>query len=482
LRPAGVDQLENKGSRLVKFSDSVKDPRGGNGKSKAGRILEFLKTNSGKAYFSKEIAEALKDQGVRAGDVMGNLRRYERKGLVYVRGYRGHDHRSPFKEGYLITWVTQNVDRDDALGEAIERTDKTLANRESTNTVIQRIHRVRDVILESTKLRDLASFSYVHSSLGCSEKEAENAVARSLQLYPDLKEVKLFDAYRYFYHASMPEADLNAAVELKKGYARKIGSQRFRVGHNWEAVTEWFIDKFTTGADFLSQQHRTAAIDPRRITLRLIKSVNGRRGAAEVDRVWTVTPGVFAPPVTYVLSCKWSLVHKEDVDDFLEVLKWSKEFGVDTPNGRQVKQGVMGVFAAGAFNPREHVKIKDGTTVALPIYAARINIQLLKASDFNTKLRLRECAPALSVQKICRIAKNEKEVRQILDLIWKDPTSSEGVLRQAEGRNQDLYQFEKSLEMVTPSPVPEIAILDNLNQTRGLKISQTRHESYSSKS
>ncbi len=95
LRPAGVDLLESNGSRLVRFSESAKDPRGGNGKSKAGKILEFLKTNKDKAYFSKQITEALKDQGVRAGDVMGNLRRYESKGWVYVRGYRGHDHRSP---------------------------------------------------------------------------------------------------------------------------------------------------------------------------------------------------------------------------------------------------------------------------------------------------------------------------------------------------------------------------------------------------
>src|SRR5439155_9462615 len=50
-----------------------------------------------------------------------------------------------------------------------------------------------DVILESTKLRDLASFNYIHDSLGCSEKEAENATTRALQLYPDLKEVNLFE-------------------------------------------------------------------------------------------------------------------------------------------------------------------------------------------------------------------------------------------------------------------------------------------------
>jgi len=65
--------------------------------------------------------------------------------------------------------------------------------------------------------------------------------------------------------------------------------------------------------------------------LHLIKSVGGRRRAAEVDRVWEVPPSIFAPPITYVLSCKWGVVTKHHIDDFLEVLRWSKEFGVDTP-------------------------------------------------------------------------------------------------------------------------------------------------------
>jgi hypothetical protein len=458
LRPSGVERLDHNGTRLVTYSESVKDSRGGNGGSKAKRILDFLRSHGDEAYYSREIADSLKVYGVRAGDVMGNLRRYEQKGQVYVRGYRGHDHRSPFKEGYLITWIGEGVDRDDALTKAVERTSKRLENRESTNAVVQRVHRVRDLILESSKLRDLVSFSYLQTGLGCSEKEADKAVKRAMQLYPDLKEVKLFDAYRYFYHEAMPGPDLNAAIELKKSYARKIGSQRFRVGHNWEAVADWFIDRFTPGAEFWSQQHRTSAIDPRRITIRLIESVNGRRGAAEVDRVWAITPSPFTPTTTYVLSCKWSVVHKYDVDDFFEVLKWSKEFGVDSPTGRQIRQGVNGVFAAGVFNPKEYVKMKDGASIPLPMYAARMNIQLWKASDFNMKLQERGCAPSINVQKICRIAKNEKEVRQILDLIWKDPTTGQNVLVQAEVRNGDLYQFEKLLEEKPPTPSMAIEI------------------------
>jgi hypothetical protein len=29
-----------------------------------------------------------------------------------------------------------------------------------------------------------------------------------------------------------------------------------RIGHNWEAGVEWFIDKFTEGAEFVKQNHR----------------------------------------------------------------------------------------------------------------------------------------------------------------------------------------------------------------------------------
>jgi hypothetical protein len=187
-------------------------------------------------------------------------------------------------------------------------------------------------------------------------------------------------------------------------------------------------------------------MDPRRITLHLVKSVRGRINSAEVDRVWEVTPGVFAPSITYVLSCKWGLVQKRDVDDFFDVLRWSKEFGVDTPEGRQVRQGVIGVFAASAFNPHEHVKLKDETTISLASYAARMNIQLLKAADFNQRLRERGCSAKVTVQKICKVARNEDEVREILDAIWKSPDRAEEILAEVVERNKDIYDFERSLQ------------------------------------
>jgi hypothetical protein len=149
--------------------------------------------------------------------------------------------------------------------------------------------------------------------------------------------------------------------------------------------------------------------------------VGERRQNAEVDRVWSVTPSIFAQPITYVLECKWGLVQKRQIDDFLEVLKWSTEFGANTTDERTIKQGIIGVFAGSAFNPKEKVKLKDGSVISLASYAARINIQLLKASDFNEKLRERGVPKEATLQRVCRVAKNEKEVRECLSEIWKIP-------------------------------------------------------------
>jgi len=123
------------------------------------------------------------------------------------------------------------------------------------------------------------------------------------------------------------------------------------VGHNWEACVEWFIDKFTRGAEFQAQEHWTRDMDSRHITLHLIENVGDRRRGAEVDRAWIVTPGVFAKPITYVLECKWGVIHKREVDEFFEVNRWSKEFRADTKKGRTVKQRIIGVFCARSLRP-----------------------------------------------------------------------------------------------------------------------------------
>jgi hypothetical protein len=441
----GKDSFSFQGMKFVKYEKKDLESRG-SGESKAETIRSFIEENADRAFYSSEIVEALKDRGIEQRDIMSTVRRAEKKGLVYVRGYRMHDRQTPFKEGYLITWIDSGKPREQALEEAVQRTNAALAEKGSTSPIIERIHMIRDVVIESTKLRDLVSFDFLQNKLGCTEYEAEGALKRALQLYPDLKEVKLFDAYRYYYHDSLAQEDLKAAIAMKENYIRMTKGRMNRVGHNWEATVEWFIDKFTTGASFKTQSHRENWMDSRRITLHLIRSVGGRKYNAEVDRVWEVTPGVFAQPIIYVLECKWGLVTKRNVDDFLDVLRWSKDFGVDTPEGRQVKQGVIGVFAGSAFDPKEKVRLKDETEIGLSAYAARMNIQLLKATDFNEKLREREVSSAVTVQKVCRTAKDEKEVREVLEAVWENPEKSEEILAKTAEKNKEVYEFEKMLE------------------------------------
>ena len=79
-------------------------------------------------------------------------------------------------------------------------------------------------------------------------------------------------------------------------------------------------------------------------------------------------------------------------------------------------------------------------------YAARMNIQLLKAAAFNEKLRERGCSGKVSVQKICRAARNEEEVREALEAIWKNPDRSEEILADIIEKNKEVYDFEKRLE------------------------------------
>ncbi len=290
----------------------------------------------------------------------------------------------------------------------------------------------------------MTSFEFIQNKFDCTQYEVNGALERAMQLYPDIQETKLFNAYRYFYHASMDEADLKAAIAMKENYIRMTKGRDNRIGHNWEAVVGWFIDKLTAGANFWKQSHRSN-MDPRRITIHLIKPIGGRRHNAEVDRVWEVTPGPLLQPTTYVLECKWGLVRKRHIDDFFDVLRWSKEFGVDTPDGRQIKQGITGVFAGSSFNPKENVRLKDETVISLPSYAARMNVQLLKASDFNDKLRGRGLHQRITVQKLCRIAKNEKETREILEKIWEKPDRGTEILAKVVDTNKEVYEFEKML-------------------------------------
>jgi hypothetical protein len=271
-------------------------------------------------------------------------------------------------------------------------------------------------VIADAQMREITSVEILRRKLGCNKSQLDYAIERCLQLYPDVKDVPIF-GYKYLYYTSLEPEDLAASIKLKEDYIRKVKGRDNRVGHNWEACVEWFVDKFTHGARFWTQKHRDQSIDYRRIILHLIKSVGGRRRNAEVDRIWSIKPSPYSPEVTYVLQSKWGLVKKRYLDDHLQVIRWSKDFGVDTEDGREIKQGVIAIFAGGAFNPNATIRIGD-QEITLPQYAARMGIELIKASDFNQQLREKRVEQYVTVQKICRRARDEEEVRETIGKIW----------------------------------------------------------------
>ena len=178
--------------------------------------MKFLEENKDQAFYSKEIVEALKHRGVRPRDVMTNVRRFEEKGLVYVRGYNAHGRQTPFKDGYLITWIDQQKPRDKALAEAIERTEKKLSETSKFMPILRRVRQIRDLLIEASKLKDIIDFEYIRSRLNCNEYEAEQAIRRAMQLYQDIREVKIFNRFRYFYLDSLTEEELRKSHQEKR--------------------------------------------------------------------------------------------------------------------------------------------------------------------------------------------------------------------------------------------------------------------------
>jgi hypothetical protein len=136
-------------------------------------------------------------------------------------------------------------------------------------------------------------------------------------------------------------------------------------------------------------------------------------------------------------------VRRRDLEGFLNVLKWSYDFGVDTPEGLAIKQGVIG-----------------NESLSLAQYAARVNVQLLKAADLNEMLHNRGVEKQVTVQKVCTRARNENEVRQALAQIWDKPSVSLELLAQMSIKNTSLFEFEKALEQREENLVPQTAIIN----------------------
>lgn len=445
IRPEDVSTLRIDKHEYVAYNKAYMDKRGPREGSKAQLISNFLEEHDDKAWFSKEIVEALKDHNIHPSDIMTNVRRYQKKGLIHVRGYRTVEKQTPFEEGYLLTWIDQVKPRKQALEKAIQRTDERLTGKISGHSTLQRVQTIFDQIFTASRSNEIIDFDFLWNAMGCTKDRAEYAVKRALQLYLDLKVIKVFDRYRQYYHVCMNPDHLQAAIEMRKNYYRKTKGRDNRIGHNWEGCTGWFIDTFTKGADFWTQDHRTPGMDPRRITIHLLKRVGDRQNKAEVDRVWEISPGPLLSPNIFVLECKFGLVRQKDIDDFFNVLKWSKEFGTSTKDGRMIKQGVKGVFAGSAFK-KEDVRLNKDDIVSLAQYANRLNLDFIKAADLNQRLHEHGCTDTITVQMICKRVKNENEVRKTLDALWKNPKKGDEILKKLALKNKSIYEFEKMLE------------------------------------
>lgn len=52
----------------------------------------------------------------------------------------------------------------------------------------------------------------------------------------------------------------------------------------------------------------------------------------------------------------------------------------------------------------------------------------------------------MTVQKVCRTARDEDEVREALSKVWEKPSKAMGVVASLEVGNLDLYELESSME------------------------------------
>jgi hypothetical protein len=447
----GSDEMDVENLRFISFSKTPRIDK----PNKSQLIMTFLRENVDRAFYTTEIPKLLKDQGITIRDIAANLRRYEKKGYIFFRGYRTAEHETPFAAGFIVTYLDASKSRSQAIAEALHRTDSLLEGGSHINPLAERIRAIRDEILKAKELKEIVSLSFLKQKLRCNEDQVRLALERAMQLYKDeIKELKIFN-FPYCYHCSLSEEDLRIAIEDKKDYIRRVKGRDNRIGHNWEACVEFFVDKLTKGVEFLEQTHRSR-MDKRRITLKLLRPIGERKLFAEVDRVWTICPSPISQPITYVLECKWGLVRRRDLEGFLNVLKWSYDFGVDTPEGRTIKQGIIGIFAGTAFNPEEKIAIGN-ESISLAQYAARMNIQLLKAADLNEMLHSRGMEKHVTVQKICTRARNEAEVREVLAQIWDNSAISRELLDQLAIKNTVLFEFEKTLEQ-NKNLVPQLVM------------------------
>jgi hypothetical protein len=425
------------------------------GKSLYQTIISYVREElRDKAAFTTAVRTSIEKRlGVQMSQsmIMSVVDRYRRE--VYVRGYHSPHRMTPFEQGFAVTWIDPDLHREEALAEAKERTDRLLQGEQTTSPLFQRVHSIFDIVTDVGLKRDIASQIYILSELGCSRHQLELALKKTLELYPAIKRVNIFGdengdyGYPHFYNERvLSQEDLQAAVRAKEQYLMKVKRTDERKGHALEGIVWWSLERFRH-ARFISQKHRTAGMHPYRHTLHLIKPVRRRKKSAEIDGVWeSRESGTLCAheKVTSVVEAKFSLVRREDLEDFVEIIKWSKEFGADERHGRIIKNGVVLWLAGAAIDTKATIQVgSEYLTVAQ--YAARLGIKFIPTSEINAQLQNHGWEKA-SVNAICKVAKDAYEAMQILDEIWKQPETAKEILAKYREQNSSILEQERMLE------------------------------------
>jgi len=427
------------------------------GKSLSQHIIEYVTTHlRDKAAFTTQVRKDLEESlGVRVLQttvmcVLSNHRHRE----VYIRGYQGAERMTPFEQGYAVTWLDSNLPREQGLAEAKERTDKFLQDKQTTSPLFQRVHNIFDIVTDVSLKRDIASQIFIISEVGCSRHQLELALKKTLEFYPSIKRVSIFGdeqgnyGYPHYYNEKiLSHDDLEAAVKAKQQYLMKVKTSDERKGHALEGVVWWSLEKFRR-ARFLPQKHRTEGMHPYRHTIHLMKPVRRRKKSAEIDGVWESSePSLLCNnmEVTNLLEVKFNLVRRDDIEDFLDIARFSKEFGADDRHGRVIRNGVVLWMAGAAIDNKASILVgNDYLTVAS--FASRLGIKFIPVSQINEQLQRRGWEKA-SVKAICRVAKDAHEAMEALDQIWAHPKEAKGIISKYTEQNKSILEQERMLEL-----------------------------------
>ena len=129
--------------------------------SKSKIIVDFLKKNKDKAFFAREITDALKDKGITNVDVSVTIRRLERKGLILRRGFRTHERELPFQKGFIVSWIDQSKNIIKAMEEAEERIRQKITEYGSDNETWIRVNRIYQICKSFARDKQLVSYEFL---------------------------------------------------------------------------------------------------------------------------------------------------------------------------------------------------------------------------------------------------------------------------------------------------------------------------------